>query len=123
TDADEILRALADPDRLVIAGALARRHRTAEDLSEELGLAVVYVQRHLSRLVAAEVARVDADRRTYRLDAETLKQAALEVGPPRDPGLALGAADEDEEAALRHYFVNGRLREIPARASKRRIVL
>ena len=24
---------------------------------------------------------------------------------------------------LRHYFVNGRLREIPARASKRRIVL
>jgi len=84
---------------------------------------VVYVQRHLSRLVAAEVARVDADRRTYRLDAETLKQAALEVGPPRDPGLALGAADEDEEAVLRHYFVNGRLREIPARASKRRIVL
>ena len=54
--------------------------------------------------------RAGDDRRTYRLDAESLKQAALDVGPPRDAGLALGAADEDEKAVLRHYFVNGRLR-------------
>jgi hypothetical protein len=45
------------------------------------------------------------------------------VGPPRDTGLALGAADEDEEAVLRAFFRNGRLTEIPAKESKRRIVL
>jgi hypothetical protein len=45
------------------------------------------------------------------------------VGPPRETGLALGAANEDEEAVLRSYFRGGALREIPAKASKRRIVL
>jgi hypothetical protein len=37
--------------------------------------------------------------------------------------VALGAADEDEEAVLRAFFRNGRLAEIPAKQSKRRIVL
>jgi hypothetical protein len=34
-----------------------------------------------------------------------------------------GAADEDEEAVLRAFFRNGRLTEIPAKESKRRVVL
>jgi hypothetical protein len=45
------------------------------------------------------------------------------VGPPRGAGPALAAADEDEEAVLRAFFRNGRLTEVPARESKRRIVL
>jgi hypothetical protein len=45
------------------------------------------------------------------------------VGPPREAGLALGAANEDEEAVLRTFFRDGRLTEIPAKESKRRIVL
>ncbi len=45
------------------------------------------------------------------------------MGPPRDAGLALGAASEDEEAVLRTFFRDGRLTEIPAKESKRRIVL
>jgi hypothetical protein len=45
------------------------------------------------------------------------------VGPPRDAGIALGAANEDEEAVLRTFFRDGRLTEIPTKASKRRIVL
>jgi len=47
----------------------------------------------------------------------------MEVGPPRDPGLALGAVFADEEAILRHYFRGGRLREVPMRRAKRLIVL
>src|SRR5262245_8044529 len=120
---DEILRVLADPERLRIAGSLAAGPRSADDLAASLDLPLTRVRRHLSRLSQAGLAAVDADRRTYALVPETLRQAALEVGPPRDAGLALGAVYEEEEAVLRSYFRAGRLREIPARQSKRRIVL
>jgi len=120
---DDILRALADPERLAIAGHLARANATASDLSDALGLPVARVRRHLNRLAAAGVVRLEDDRRAYRLDPETLRWAAEQVGPPRDAGLALGAASEDEESVLRAFFRDGRLTEIPAKESKRRIVL
>jgi hypothetical protein len=81
------------------------------------------VRRHLTRLATARVAPLQPDGRTYRLDTETLRWAAQQVGPPRDAGIALGAANEDEEAVLRTFFRDGRLTEIPTKASKRRIVL
>jgi len=120
---DEILRALADPERLAIAGALAREANTAGALAEELGLAVGRVRKHLNRLTSTGVVRLGPDRRTYRLDPETLRWAAGQVGPPRDAGLTLGAANEGEDAVLRAFFRDGRLTEIPAKGSKRRIVL
>jgi hypothetical protein len=120
---DEILRALADPERLAIAGLLARSGASSAALARELDLPVARVRRHMNRLTATGVVRLDEDRSTYRLDVETLRWAAEQVGPPRDVGLALGAATEDEEAVLRTFFRDGRLTEIPARASKRRIVL
>lgn len=120
---DDILRALADPERLEIAGTLARSDRTSADLAGELDLPISRVRRHLNRLTATGVVRLQPDRRTYRLDPETLRRAAEQVGPPRETGLALGAATEDEEAVLRTFFRNGRLTEIPSKASKRRIVL
>ena len=120
---DDILRALADPERLRIAGALAAGDAGAADLADALGLPVARVRRHLTRLTAAGVARLQRDRRSYRLDPETLRWAAEQVGPPREAGIALGAANEDEEAVLRAFFRDGRLTEIPVKASKRRIVL
>ena len=120
---DDVLRALADPERLAIAGLVGRDPRTANELSAELGLAVSRIRRHLNRLTGAGVVRLGADRRTYRLDPETLRRVAEQVGPPREAGLALGSASEDEEAVLRTFFRNGRLTEIPAKESKRRIVL
>ncbi len=120
---DDVLRALADPERLSIAGLLAREPRTGAELREELGLAITRVRRHLTRLTAAGVVRLEPDRRTYRLDPETLRRVAEAVGPPREAGLALGAANEDEQSVLRTFFRNGRLTEIPAKESKRRIVL
>ena len=120
---NDILRALADPDRLRIAGALAASEATASTLAETLDLPLGRVRRHLTRLADAGVARLQPDRRTYRLDTETLRWAAEQVGPPRDAGIALGAANEDEEAVLRAFFRDGRLVEVPTKASKRRIVL
>jgi DNA-binding transcriptional ArsR family regulator len=120
---DEILRALADPERLRIAGALAAGDAAAATLAESLHLPLARVRRHLTRLAASGVARLQPDRRTYRLDPETLRWAAEQVGPPREAGIALAAANEDEETILRTFFRNGRLTEIPMKASKRRVVL
>jgi hypothetical protein len=120
---DEILRALADPERLAIAGALARRPRSAADLAVDLELQVTRVRKHLNRLATTGVVRLAPDRRTYRLDPETLRWAAEQVGPPRGAGLALGAANDDEALVLRTFFRDGRLTEIPAKEAKRRIVL
>jgi DNA-binding transcriptional ArsR family regulator len=70
---DDILRALADPERLRIAGALASADAEASSLAEALDLPIARVRRHLTRLANAGVARLQPDRRTYRLDAETLR--------------------------------------------------
>lgn len=120
---DDILRALADPERLRIAGALAAGEAAATSLAETLDLPLARVRRHLTRLAAAGIVRVQPDHRKYRLDPETLRWAAEQVGPPRDAGIALGAANEDEQAVLRAFFRGGRLTEIPTKAAKRRIVL
>ena len=120
---NDILRALADPDRLRIAGALAAGEATATALAEALDLPLARVRRHLTRLANAGIAGLQPDRRTFRLEIETLRWAAEQVGPPRDAGIALGAATEDEEAVLRAFFRDGRLIEVPTKASKRRIVL
>ena len=120
---NEILRALADPERLAIAGALAQGDASASALAEALALPVARIRKHLSRLTSTGVVRLGDDRRSYRLDAETLRWAAEQVGPPREAGIALGAANEDEETVLRTFFRDGRLTEIPAKEAKRRIVL
>ena len=120
---DEILRALADPDRLAIAGRLARGGATADDVARSVERPIDRVRRHLNRLLAVGLVALDDDRHTYRLDTDVLRAAAREVSPPREAGLALGAANDDEEAVLRAYFRGGVLREIPAKEAKRRIVL
>src|SRR6476646_5704674 len=120
---DDIVRALADPERIAIAGQLVHADRTADELAEDLGLEPRHVMAQLGKLTAAGVVAVADDRRTYRIDVDTLRQAAEIVGPPRDAGLALGDATEDEEHILKTFFRNGRLTEIPMKHSKRVIVL
>jgi hypothetical protein len=119
----EILRALADPERLAIAGALARRDLGPSDLAADLDLPLKRVRSHLNRLSGAGVVRLNDDRASYRLDPETLRWAAGQVGPPRETGLALGAANDDEETILRTFFRDGRLTEIPVKRAKRLVVL
>ncbi len=119
----EILRALADPTRLALAGMLAAGPRGLAELSAALGLSRDRVRRRLVKLVAVGLARADDGGRTFSLSSEVLRRAAREVGPARETGLPLAAVDEEEEAVLRHYFRAGRLVEIPAKRSKRRVVL
>src|SRR3954447_5534991 len=90
---DDILRALADPERVAIAGILARVDRTADELAGDLGIEARRVMAQLGKLTSAGVVAVADDRRTYRLDVGTLRQAPEIVGPPREGGVRAGAAD------------------------------
>ncbi|HEX2089522.1 MAG TPA: DUF2087 domain-containing protein [Actinomycetota bacterium] len=120
---EELLGVLADPERLAVAGALAGRPATAVELASSLNLRPDRVRRHLSKLTKAGLVAVDRDRRTYRYQPEALREAARSMSPSREAGLALGAVYEEEEQVLRRYFQGGRLREIPAKHSKRLIIL
>jgi hypothetical protein len=121
--ADDSLRALAHPERLAVAGALALGPRTAEELAATCSVPVAKARRHVARLTSAGLVTVDDDRRTYRLDAGALRSVARDAAPSRDPGLALGAVDDAEEAVLRQWFAGGRLKGIPAKRSKRLVIL
>ena len=120
---EELLGALSDPERLAVAGALASGPATAGQLASSLNLRPDRVRRHLTKLTKVGLIRVDRDRRTYRYQPDALRQAAQSITPARDAGLALGAVYEEEEQVLRRYFRGGRLREIPAKHSKRLIIL
>ena len=58
------MRALADPERLAIAGALARAAATTDELATTIGLPVKRLRSHLTRLAGAGVIEHDQDRRT-----------------------------------------------------------
>jgi len=70
---DEILRALADPERLAIAGLLARGSASGSMLSAALDLPIKRVRSHLNRLASAGVVRLGQDHTSYRLDGGTLE--------------------------------------------------
>src|SRR5947208_1713022 len=75
---EEILRTLADPERLAVAGTLAAGPRKASELAGVLDVPLRRVQRHLSRLVGVGLVRIERDRRTYVLVPDALRRAAQE---------------------------------------------
>ena len=50
---DDIVRALADPERVAIAGVLARADRTADELAEDLGVETRRVMAQLGPMAAS----------------------------------------------------------------------
>ncbi|CAA9574016.1 MAG: hypothetical protein AVDCRST_MAG19-3119 [uncultured Thermomicrobiales bacterium] len=130
-----LFKALADPARLRILGAVAERPLSGRELAEQIGLTPPTISHHMARLTAAGLVRVtaDAQRRLYALDRDTLNGLSRDPSPshPSPPPPAAPAADADPTAAeeaerakvLRSFFVDGRLRQIPAQRKKRVIVL
>ncbi|MEO8262837.1 MAG: metalloregulator ArsR/SmtB family transcription factor [Pseudolysinimonas sp.] len=68
----ETLNALAEPNRLAIVEVLRGGPRSVNDIVGELGLRQPLVSKHLKVLSEAGVvsARVDAQRRIYRVEPE-----------------------------------------------------
>ena len=113
----DLVRVLADGDRLRVFAAVALGHESASDIRDVTGLGVREVGIALTKLVESGV--VAEDKLGYHLQEQEIRLAARE-----------GPVDLDEQEGeprerarvLRSFFKDGRLQSIPATRSKRQIV-
>lgn len=127
-----VLKALCDPPRLRIAGLLAERAHTVDELAARVDLAPRAVARHLDFLVAARLAEARPGPRPvkYSLRIDTLHAVGRAIGELEGAADAARAAsdlaagrDPEEAKVLRAFIVDGRLASIPAQERKRLVVL
>lgn len=119
-----LLTLLLDRERLAVAGALAVRPRTTDELVEQTDLDQRTVLSMLGDLRAAELVVVGGDGR-YELDDKAIRRAAQEsadIEIPMDPLIGFGMTD-DEQQVLGRFFSGRVLNEIPTQRAKRLIVL
>ncbi len=125
-DPTDLLRALLDPDRLAVVGAIARDPATSATIAERTRVPVDEVVRTLAPLVQAGlVVRQDgggAD--AYVVDGDAWRATAeqLPQDPPLDPRVGYGMT-ADERDVLARFFVGDRLEGLPAQRTKRLVVL
>lgn len=118
-----LLRILLDVDRLAVAGALAARQMTTDQLVEATGRERSTVLTAIGDLRAAGLVSTSGDR--YELDEASLRDAArtaAEIEIPMDPIIGFGMT-HDEQLVLGRYFSGRVLVEIPSHRAKRLIVL
>jgi DNA-binding HxlR family transcriptional regulator len=122
----DLFRALADPARLRILGAIADQPRSGRELADALKLTPPTISHHMHKLIEAGLVQVTTEgtRHTYRLDERALREAVR--AQPASPGESpTGLDDEARERAkvLRDFFDGERLKSIPAQRKKRVVVL
>ncbi len=118
-----LVRLLLDPDRLAVAGALAARPMTTDELIGSTGRDRRVVLTAIGDLRGAGLVVADGER--YAVDAAALRAAAkalAEQDLPMDPVIGFGMTDE-ERIVLARYFSGRTLTEIPAARSKRLVLL
>lgn len=130
-----VFKALADPARLRILGAISERPLTGKELGERLRLTAPTVSHHMAKLAAADLIRVtpDGQRRFYTLNEGALRDLTRTISSSETEAVAhqdaIGDhAADDEEArerakVLRDFFDGARLKQIPAQRKKRVVVL
>lgn len=119
----ELLRLLLDPDRLAVAGALAARPMTTDEVVTASGRDRRVVLMAIGDLRAAGLVAAADDR--YSIDAAALRaaaKAAADQDLPMDPVIGFGMTDE-ERAVLARFFSGRTLTEIPSARAKRLVLL
>jgi hypothetical protein len=128
----EVFKALGDPSRLRILGAVAERPRTGKELGDLLGVGPPTVSHHVAKLVEAGLIAVtrDGQSRVYALDEAALSALTRLVARRPELKLPVGTTAEADEAearerakVIRDFFDGLRLKQIPAQRKKRVIVL
>ena len=121
-----VFRALADPTRLRILGAIAEQPRTGKELSERLGLTPPTISLHMAKLTGVGLVRMtqEGTRHNYRLDESALREANRRASGAEAALPDAGDPERRERAkVIRDFFDGPRLRQIPAQRKKRVIVL
>jgi DNA-binding transcriptional ArsR family regulator len=120
----EFFKALAEPDRLRIAGRLACGPATVPALAAELEIAPSECARHAGRLAALGLISEDASERppVYQLDESWLREISRSLlDSPRSR--ALNGATNERSRVLASFFRDGRLLSIPTGDARKLIVL
>jgi hypothetical protein len=116
-----VLGRLADEKRLRVLGAIALGATAVRDIAERARLSEAQTARALGQLVRAGI--VSQESTGLQVDLGAFAKAARDAAPPRRlPELA--DATPEQAAVLRNFVdSDGRIRELPARAAKREVVL
>ncbi|HEV7863518.1 MAG TPA: DUF2087 domain-containing protein [Acidimicrobiia bacterium] len=123
SEAATLLGLLADDDRLRTVAALALAdgpHSTAQ-VAVAAGLDLRRAAKALARLAGAGV--VDQDGDSYQLRPEVFREALESLGKPELPETPDSGLGADADKVLRVFVRDGKLTQIPAVHSKRRVVL
>lgn len=123
----QFFKALGDESRLKIAGLLAHREYSVEELAAALALKPPTVSHHLGilRRIGLVHVRPEGTTHWYRLDLDALRRMHHDVRPERITVAddAAASASEWERKILRDYFAGERLKQIPVKGKKRAVIL
>jgi DNA-binding HxlR family transcriptional regulator len=120
------LRALVDTERLQIAGLLARKPHSAEQLAAQLGLKPAVLARQLEKLAEAGLVRSETkgNHTRYRLQLESARTLAARLAPrPAAPALDENIAEADRQVLRNYLSADGTLKELPMQAKKLLVIL
>ena len=123
-ETNRLLTLLLDTDRLAVAGALAVRPRSTDELIETTSLERKVVLAVVGNLRSVGLVSAD-DAGVYSLDDKAMRlaaQQAAEIEIPMDPVMGYGMSD-DERQVLERFFSGRVLNDIPTQRAKRLIVL
>lgn len=120
-----LLKALADPTRLRLAGILLSRPHCVEELAERLRLSASTVSFHLRKFDEAGLVGKEKNQYylVYSLRTERLQSTLLDLVAPSRVGAGDAQAKQYRDKVFRAYFKEGRLRALPKQWRKRRVVL
>jgi hypothetical protein len=116
-----VLGRLADEQRLRVLSAIALGATTIRDIAERTDLTEAETARALGQLLRAGI--VSQEGPGLHVDHGAFARAAREASPERRRPDLLDATPE-QAAVLRNFVdADGRIRELPARAARRELVL
>jgi hypothetical protein len=116
-----VLGRLADEQRLRVLSAVALGAKTVREIADRADLSEPETARALAQLLRAGI--VSQEGAGLEVDLGAFARAAREASPER-PRPDLDDATAEQAAVLRNFVDSeGRIRELPARAAKRELVL
>jgi len=121
-------KALVDAERLQIAGRLARKPHSAEQLAAQLEMKPAALARQLEKLVEAGLVRTESSAHgtRYALQLDAARTLAARLAPrPAAPALddAQRIADFDRHVLVHYVLADGAIKEMPMQDKKLLVLL
>jgi hypothetical protein len=121
-----LFKALGHPVRLLILNLVRLKPRHGQELATILHLNPATISHHLAKLTDVGLLTSERDQyyQVYSLHGEPLEKTLAEMVQLPQKGLKMAAeTDAFRAKVLNTFFVNGRLRQIPAQRKKQQVIL